>query len=83
MRQDQYEYRLIELLDKAIEHHTKAEKSPPSAQHRLMLSAKETTEMANALSLAVIALSLSSLAGAAHALVDTADIVTERQEQES
>lgn len=54
MRRDQYEYRLIQLLDRTFDGNGN----------------DNAREMANMLSLGIIALSLSQLVGAAEQLVD-------------
>lgn len=77
MEQNQYQYRLIKLLDAAYQAHEQAENSPPAVQHRLMLSAKEATAMANALSLGIIALSLGELNGNIEQLVDIGNVMAD------
>ena len=73
----QYQYRLIQQLDRAYQAHEQAENSPPAVQHRLMLSSKEATAMANALALAIIALSLPQLVSAVEQLVDIGNVMAD------
>ena len=61
MRRDQYEYRLIQLLDRTFDGNGN----------------DNTREMANALALGIIALSLSQLVGAAEQLVDIGNVMAD------